>query len=39
MNHALEVGTSVDETLEKYNIDIIIGPVDSWLTQLAVSMS
>lgn len=37
--HTREVGASIDEVLEKYNIDIIIGPGDSWLTQLAASMS
>lgn len=37
--HAREVGASIDETLTKYNIDIIVGPGDSWLTQLAASMS
>ncbi|OCK87040.1 amidase family protein [Cenococcum geophilum 1.58] len=37
MAHITEVGKSLPETLEKYNIDVIIGPSDSWFSRYSAA--
>ncbi|KAF2727125.1 amidase family protein [Polyplosphaeria fusca] len=35
--HISEVGKSLPDTLDKYDIDVIIGPADSWITKYSAA--
>jgi hypothetical protein len=37
LKHISEVGRSFPETLDRYNINIIIGPADSWFTKYSAA--
>lgn len=37
LRHISEVGKSFPETLDRYNINVIIGPADSWFTKYSAA--
>lgn len=37
LSHITEVGKSLPETLGKYDIDVIVGPADSWFTKYSAA--